>query len=219
MGAVPTSPTKPLTATSHALLGLLAIQPWSTYELAKQVERSLQFFWPRTERKVYDEVKRLVQAGYATAREDDNGARPRTVYRITPKGRRVLAAWLGEPSAPLKLESEALVRLFFADGGELDQLRSTIAGMAEAAGEVTASKRHELTGAATDVEYRFEGRAHINAVAIEFQFRFYEMVTEWCRWADEQTAQWTSTRDPGAWEWRQAVAGRLGADGATDPTT
>ena len=55
----------PLSPTSHALLGLLAIQPWSTYELAKQVERSLGWFWPRAERKVYDEAKRLVRNGHA----------------------------------------------------------------------------------------------------------------------------------------------------------
>jgi hypothetical protein len=30
-----------LTTTSYALLGLLAVQPWSTYELTRQMDRSL----------------------------------------------------------------------------------------------------------------------------------------------------------------------------------
>jgi len=44
-----------LTTTSYALLGLLALRSWTTYELTKQVQRSLGWFWPRTERKLYDE--------------------------------------------------------------------------------------------------------------------------------------------------------------------
>ena len=38
---------RPLTTTSFAILGLLAIQPWATYDLAKLMRRSLHFFWPR----------------------------------------------------------------------------------------------------------------------------------------------------------------------------
>ena len=36
-----------LTTTSYAILGLLAIRPWSTYELARQMQRDLRFVWPR----------------------------------------------------------------------------------------------------------------------------------------------------------------------------
>src|SRR5262249_58964926 len=91
---------KPLTTTSYALLGLLRLRPWTTYELAKQVQRGLGWFWPRAERKLYDEPKRLVAAGLAAAAEERTGRRPRTVYSITPAGRRALRAWLAEPSAP-----------------------------------------------------------------------------------------------------------------------
>ena len=47
------------------ILGLLSLRSWTTYELAKQVQRSLGWFWPRAERKLYDEPKRLVAAGLA----------------------------------------------------------------------------------------------------------------------------------------------------------
>ena len=36
-----------LNTTSFAMLGMLAIRPWSTYELAKHVDRSLRPLWPR----------------------------------------------------------------------------------------------------------------------------------------------------------------------------
>jgi DNA-binding PadR family transcriptional regulator len=87
---------KPKSTTSYALLGLLALRPWTTYELAKQAQRSLGWFWPRAERKLYDEPKRLVAAGLATATREMTGARPRTIYVATARGRKALRRWLDE---------------------------------------------------------------------------------------------------------------------------
>src|SRR5687768_7758504 len=82
-----------LTPTSYAMLGLLAVQPWTTYELAKQMDHTLSRFWPRAKSKLYEEPKKLVAQGLAKATDDAVGRRPRTIYAITPKGRRALAAW------------------------------------------------------------------------------------------------------------------------------
>src|SRR5258706_15243686 len=106
-----------LTTTSYALLGWLAVRPWPIYELAAQTRRNLRFFWPRADSRLYDEPKNLVAHGLARAQKTFVGKRPRTIYSITDKGRRALAAWLGEPSAPPVLEHEALVKVFFADAG------------------------------------------------------------------------------------------------------
>ena len=51
---------RPLSTTSFAILGLLAVHPWATYDLAKLMRRSLHFFWPRAESNLYAEPKRLV---------------------------------------------------------------------------------------------------------------------------------------------------------------
>ena len=106
-----------LTPTSYAILGLLALRPWSAYELTKQVRRSLHFCWPRAETRLYQEPKNLVEHGLVKATTTVHGRRSRTEYAITAKGRKALRAWLGQPSAPPRLESEALLRLFFADCG------------------------------------------------------------------------------------------------------
>ena len=195
---------KPVTTTSYALMGLLNIQPWSTYELAKQVERSLGWFWPRTERKIYDEAKRLVDNGYATARPEPTGSRPRTVFKITVKGRRAVRTWLDETSAPPKLEAEALVRIFFADAGTLDQLRATLDDVAATARE-NLDQLKELIAAADDPDYPFAERRHINAIAIRFQRDFHEMITNWAEWATDQTKPWSDIDDPGSWDWHDAL--------------
>src|SRR5689334_12969450 len=115
-----------LTTTSYAILGLLAIKPWTTYELAQQMGRALGQFWPRAESKLYEEPKKLVAHGLARAAKETVGKRARTVYSITPKGRRALAAWVPSPGAGPALEFEALVKVFFAEHGTKDDLLATI---------------------------------------------------------------------------------------------
>ena len=67
-----------LTTTSYAILGLLAVKPWTTHELVQQVDRSLRRIWPRATSKLYEEPKKLVAHGYARATEDPVGRRRRT---------------------------------------------------------------------------------------------------------------------------------------------
>lgn len=197
--------TKPLTTTSHVLLGLLAIRPWSTYELSKQVRRSVGGFWSRTERKLYDEPKRLVARGLASASAEPTGRRPRTVYAITTAGRRQLRRWLGEPSAPTALEFEAMVKVFFADAGSLDELQRTLSEV-----EAQAVERlDELLGmieASQAGPYEFSQRLHVNALALRFAMDFQALLVHWARWARHESTTWNSTVDPGNWDWKLAVA-------------
>lgn len=106
------STTADLPTTSYAILGLLAIRPWTTYELAQQMDRSLKHFWPRAQSRIYEEPKRLAALGLVKATADAVGRRPRTVYSITAKGRRALAAWLTEPGEGPVVEFEALLKVF-----------------------------------------------------------------------------------------------------------
>ena len=192
------------TTTSHAILGLLALRSWTTYELAKQVQRSLGWFWPRTERKLYDEPKRLVAAGLATSKQEMTGARPRTVYGITARGRKALTKWLDEPSAPPTLEFEGLVKVFFADAGTLEQLRATLTTIAETSdarvAELDAKFAEHAAGTAP-----FPERRALNTVALWCQYGHERQIGDWARWALEQTATWNTPTDPGAWDYRDAI--------------
>jgi PadR family transcriptional regulator AphA len=197
---------KPLSATSHAVLGLLALRPWTTYELAKQVQRSLGWFWPRAERKLYDEPKRLVSAGLATAEPGMTGSRPRTTYAVTAKGRRQLRRWLDEAPAAPTLEFEGMVRVFLADGGSLEQLRATLTSIAE----TSDARMAELEEKATQNlrgDVPFPDRLHINSLGLRFQIENERLYSTWARWALEQTASWASTTDPGSWDHRTALEG------------
>ena len=123
--ATPATPAS-LTTTSYAILGLLAVKPWTTYELAQQMRRALGQFWPRAESKLYEEPKKLVAHGLARATKQTTGKRPRTVYSITAKGRRAMAEWVPQPGAGPVLEFEALVKLFYAEHGTKQDILATL---------------------------------------------------------------------------------------------
>jgi PadR family transcriptional regulator, regulatory protein AphA len=183
------------TTTSYAVLGLLAVQPWTSYELAKQVKRSLRWFWPRAERRIYEEPKRLVEEGLATARRELVGRRGRTVYTITDAGRAALREWLGEPPAPPSLELEGMVKVFFADAGSLEQLLASLERIEEQATERLAALS-ELAG----VPSRFPERRHLGALGLQLHEEQERATRRWARWARQQVLQWESTTDPGTWD-------------------
>ncbi len=184
---------KPLTSTSRALLGLLALRPWTTYELAKQMERSLHHFWPRAESELYKEAKNLVAHGLARSRTEHRGRRPRTVYAITPKGRRDLEKWLAEPGSGPTVEFEALVKVFFADQATkqdlLVQLRAVQSraadGLVWRAGVI---REYPETGGP------FPERLHIIALVTQFLTDQGKMILQWARWAESEVLSWPDTR-------------------------
>jgi DNA-binding PadR family transcriptional regulator len=105
-----------LTTTTYAILGLLERRPWSAYELTKYMQLSaIQGVWPRTESRIYLEFKNLVSNELATSEQETAKKRKRTVYTITPEGREALRNWLESAEGSLRLESEPLLKLLFAD--------------------------------------------------------------------------------------------------------
>jgi DNA-binding PadR family transcriptional regulator len=179
----------PLTTTSHAILGLLAIKPWSTYELTQQMDRSLGRIWPRAVSKLYEEPKKLVAEGLARASEETVGRRSRTVYSITPKGRRALAAWLAEPGAGPVLEFEQLLKIFFSENGTKADALATLAATREWA---QARSRESL-----DVGRKYEAgegpfpqRAPQLELTSRFLTDFYALVGAWTQWASGVVEAW-----------------------------
>jgi PadR family transcriptional regulator AphA len=179
-----------LSTTSYAVLALLGVRPWTTYELARQMERSLRDMWPRAESVIYEEPKKLVAAGLATAAKEYTGRRASTVYSITTKGRTALRRWLDEPGGPPALEYEGLLKVAFADHGSHDQLVDNLDALRE-----QAEERLAYATARVD-EYRetggpFPERLPVITLISRFQMAHAEMVLRWTEWAAEEVAQWT----------------------------
>lgn len=104
-----------LTATSHAVLGLVEVcEPATPYDLKRFAEISVFNFWSVPHTQVYAECGRLAEAGLLDERREESGRR-RRIYRLTTSGRRALEQWRGraEPSFGLELRDEGLLKLFF----------------------------------------------------------------------------------------------------------
>ena len=178
-----------LTTTSFAILGLLAVQPWSSYELTRQMDRSLGRIWPRAQSKLYEEPKKLVDHGLAEASDERVGLRKRTVYSITPAGRQALAAWLETPGAGPVLEFEQLLKVWFSEHGTRTAALESIAaarGWAEERNqENLAASRAYLAGSGP-----FQSRAAQTMLAGAFLTDFYALVASWADWAAAVVADW-----------------------------
>jgi DNA-binding PadR family transcriptional regulator len=207
------STAKGPTTTSFAILGLLAIKPWTTYDLIRQVDRSLRRMWPRAQSKLYEEPKKLVALGFAEATEEQVGKRRRTWYAITPAGRAALSDWLASPGDGPTLEFEQLVKIHFADRGTKTAVRAglaaTLAWVAAQNEENVAAARAYLDGAG-----EFPERAAVNHLVGRFLTDFYAMVTDWANWAIEIVDTWPddpsrATVDPAALEETARRAERL----------
>jgi PadR family transcriptional regulator AphA len=184
-----------LTTTSYAILGLLSIRPWATYELAQLMKRSLHFIWPRAESNLYAEPKRLVEAGMATAEVAWNGDRKRTVYSITPEGRAALERWLGEEPAPQRLESEPAIRVLYGNLGSKEDLLAAIARVAADAEESIehfARLGDEYAGGAG----RFPQRIHVNALLLTLMVDQARAAARWADWARGEVERWDDTTTP-----------------------
>jgi PadR family transcriptional regulator, regulatory protein AphA len=214
-----------LTPTSYAILGLLAIQPWSTYELTKLLGRSVQFVMPRTEANRYQEPKRLVEMGLATAELSRIGQRRRTVYEITPAGRDALVAWLQEPARPTQLESEGMLKILF---GNMTEKETLIARIQEFGAEAEAMEEPWRAIARDYAEGRgpFPERVHVNMLFWVLLDRWARLRADWARWAAAEVGTWPDARGPADLEaarqtLQQLVVGELhtGLPGQSGSTT
>ena len=179
-----------LSPTSFAILALLSIRPFTTYELAQQMDRTVSWFWPRAASIIYEEPKKLVTAGLATSQATFTGKRRGTVYQITDAGRVGLRDWLDTPAAGMRMEFEAMLKVAFADAGDINQLRAAVGEIREDAEARLAELLDRSTQYATNGG-PFPDRLPIVAITGKLLMGQYEAVVRWARWAEDAIGQWT----------------------------
>lgn len=98
--------------TKYAVLGLLANEPCSGYDIKKRFEHYIGKFWSESYGQIYPIVKELVEDGLATSSVEQTAGRPsKHVMSITDKGLAELCKWLIKPSDPQKERLEVLLKL------------------------------------------------------------------------------------------------------------
>lgn len=89
---------KKLNNLGYQVLGVLARQPRSGYDIVKQLEN----FRPAKTSQVYPTLSRLEDLGLVASQDVAQTSRPnKRLYTVTPQGQRELIGWIGtEPDVP-----------------------------------------------------------------------------------------------------------------------
>jgi DNA-binding PadR family transcriptional regulator len=175
---------------------LLALRPWSAYQLTQQIHRSLRYMHPASERNLYAEPKRLAAAGLVRIRQEAVGRRSRTIYEITPAGRDTLRRQMATPPRPPQLEFDAMQRLVFADQGSKQDLLATLDATSRQVDQLLSDTLQQVRG------YQagggpFPERLHLVMLFSRFYVDYLLLLQRWTALASHEVASWPSTKNLG----------------------
>lgn len=100
-------------AIAHAILVSLFERPASGYDLGKQFESSVGFFWKATHQQIYRELTKLEEQGWISAEVITQESRPdKKLYSVTELGKQRLIEWMVQPGEPAPVKDDLLVKIF-----------------------------------------------------------------------------------------------------------
>jgi PadR family transcriptional regulator, regulatory protein AphA len=162
-----------LTTTEAALLGLLRKGPMSGYDLRKDVERSVGYFWAPAKTQIYATLPKLVEAGYATQEKVVQSARPdKTIYELTESGREALRDWV--ENAPLDAghgRNLILLKVYFGEAADREALSRQLA-------ERRVDAQH-LLAELDELEAAGAGGSPFEAITRRWGFLYAEALLQW----------------------------------------
>ena len=97
----------------HAILALLETEPGSGYDLLKQFNEGLGYFWNAKHQQIYQQLKQLLEKDLISCSVQQQANKPdKKIYQINQAGIRDLKAWLSTEIKPAKVNDALLVKLY-----------------------------------------------------------------------------------------------------------
>jgi PadR family transcriptional regulator AphA len=133
----------------EVLLGLLAIESMSGYDLGVSIRASVGHIWNESYGQIYPNLKKLAAEGFVTSKTERQKGKPdRRIYSITEKGLERLSKWLVVPPQPEIARNELLLKLFFGAQASSDLMVRHVERMVEreqaVLSELTRLEREEI---------------------------------------------------------------------------
>lgn len=102
------------------ILGLLAHEDLSGYDIKKRIDQSISFFWKGSFGSIYPALNAMEKEGLVQRTENHNttSGREKIYYAITSDGKAALRAWLEDSKAVNDMKYETLLKLFFGGVAE-----------------------------------------------------------------------------------------------------
>jgi len=108
----------------HAILVLLETEPSSGYDLLKQFNNNLGYFWNAKHQQIYQQLKILSEKNLIEFSVEKQKNKPdKKVYKITMSGIEDLKLWMSDSVKPCKVNDALLVKLY---GGHLTDKENLI---------------------------------------------------------------------------------------------
>jgi DNA-binding PadR family transcriptional regulator len=165
------------------VLGFLAIEPASGYDLKLAARTSVSHFWAASDNQIYPMLDRLEQEGFVRSRRvNAAGRREKVVFRITKAGEVALDEWLREVPKPSTFRHPGLIRLFFAWRLADDEIASLVDQQRELLDEQLATfrqLRQEVAALSTDAPESYDRRARLITLVLEFGLEMREAELRW----------------------------------------
>ena len=99
-------------ALTHTILATLGNEAFSGYDLWKKFSECTNHYWKASQQQVYRELSKLeAQGAIAPEIVPQEGRPDKKVYTITPVGKEILTIWIAEPSEPMAIREELLVKV------------------------------------------------------------------------------------------------------------
>lgn len=167
-----------LSPTAYVILGMLHKGPKSGYEIKALVDKSTRFFWAASYGQIYPQLRRLAEAGLVEGADAPRDGRRRTVYKLTPAGRKELRAWLREPPTTFETRDEGLLKLFFAGALPPTDAVNTLRAMRD--------QRLAVVERLREIEPKAIAGGGFPLIVLRGGIEYNEFVAGWCERMEKQ---------------------------------
>ena len=102
-------------ALSHSILATLVGKgkPCSGYDLAKEFNSSVGFYWKTTHQQIYRELAKLETDKMVESELIKQRDKPdKKMYTVTSEGRQHLIDWIALPSKPTPIKEDMLIKMY-----------------------------------------------------------------------------------------------------------
>ena len=189
-----------MSTLAYALLGLLAAQPLSGYDLSQRMKRPVGFFWQARHSQIYPELARLEAQGMVTFQVIEQQDRPdKKVYTITEEGLKALRKWVTQLPEVTPMRDELILKAFNLwliapnqaialfreeERRHREQLAAYEKALQEGAEKLTPEQRTK------------HSPVFGSYLTLHWGIRYEREYAEWCHWVIQQLEQPEETIEP-----------------------
>lgn len=177
---------------SHALLGLISYKPLTGYDIKTAFNASINGFWNASLPQIYRTLHQMEKNEWVQSEIEQQIGKPnKKLYSITDKGKVELRSWLSEPLELSQVKSRMLIKVFFGNQMDREDLIQLITERREKELRFLEKAKEEHGQSAEKYAKELNAKDDIQfwLLSLDFGVRKAKMTIEWCESALEHLNQ------------------------------